>query len=88
MNTTCGGLAAGATGPALAVTPASALECRDRVGDGMTGARDDGWAHRVVWWQFDTRRDVSVVIPDRHTATKPGRAGTAGPWSRCLSVSL
>jgi hypothetical protein len=34
------------------------------------------------------RRIADVVIPDRRTATGPGRAGMGGPWSRCLSVSL
>jgi superoxide dismutase, Cu-Zn family len=55
--------------------------------DLTTNRAGEGRAKTVLDWQFSpTRRPASVILHERHTATAPGVAGTAGKRVACLTV--
>lgn len=57
--------------------------------DLTTNAAGNGVAHTTVPWQFTAdRRARSVIVHEKHTATGPGQAGTAGARLACIDVDF
>lgn len=72
--------------PDLPTDPAFGNPANEVWLDLTTDAEGNGSAQSLVRWQTRSGGAGSVVLHQRHTATGPGVAGTAGPRVGCLTV--